>query len=292
MMTLKPAPWQRLGRNLKMGLRACDEAHWLPLNDLFDDAKARHRQLLAKADLLDHHHEDVFSALPNSTAASAEVLEMITTHLIAYYPDLPLQIDSSLHPLEAAARLVPEDLLVLAPRNGSEKTPDSHPDWHLNAGALCFPAHWILREKMNKSLAAIHEPVPHYANVLSSPVDRFFNSMKIGTISMRMNWSLQTDDTLYAPVRQNQPDPSHRLNCDQIHLRVERQTMRKLPQTGHVLFTIRTCLAPVSAWKDNEGAIEELLLLLEEMSPEMRHYKGATIFEDNLRKIMMKQKNA
>ena len=239
-MTLKQAPWQRLRHNLKMGLRACDEAHWLPLNDLFDDATARRRQFLTKADLLDHHHEDVFSVLPNSNAASAEVLEMITAYLIAYYPDLPRDLDPSLHPLEAAARLVPEDLLILAPRNHSDETPDSQPDWHLVAGALCFPAHWVLKEKMNKSLATIHDPVPHYANVLSSPVDRFFNSMKIGTISVRMNWSLQTDDKLYTPVRQTQPDPSRKINCDQIHLRVERQTMRKLPQTGHILFTIRT----------------------------------------------------
>ena len=77
-MTQKPAPWQKLGLNLKMGLRACDEAHWLPLDDLFDDGTARRRQLSAKADLLDHRHEDVFSALPNSTAASVEVLKMIT----------------------------------------------------------------------------------------------------------------------------------------------------------------------------------------------------------------------
>ena len=62
-MTQKPAPWQKLGLNLKMGLRACDEAHWLPLDDLFDDDTARGRQLSAKADLLDHRHEDVFSAL-------------------------------------------------------------------------------------------------------------------------------------------------------------------------------------------------------------------------------------
>ena len=56
-MTQKPAPWQKLGLNLKMGLRACDEANWLPLDDLFDDDTARGRQLSSKADLLDHRHE-------------------------------------------------------------------------------------------------------------------------------------------------------------------------------------------------------------------------------------------
>ena len=94
-MTQKPAPWQKLGLNLKMGLRTCDEAHWLPLIDMFDDDTARGRQLSAKANLLDHRHEEVFSALPNSTAASAEVLKMITGHLAVHYPDLPLVVNSS-----------------------------------------------------------------------------------------------------------------------------------------------------------------------------------------------------
>ena len=139
-MTQKPAPWQKLGLNLKMGLRACDEAHWLPLDDLFDDDTTRRRQLSAKADLLDHRHEDVFSALPNSTAASVEVLKMITGHLVTNYPDLPLNVDPSLHPLEAAARLLPEDLLLLAPCHINTGTPASKVHWCLIAGAVCFPA--------------------------------------------------------------------------------------------------------------------------------------------------------
>ena len=285
-MAQKPAPWQKLGLNLKLGLRACDEANWLPFDDLFDDAAARPRQLLTKTELLYDRHEDVFSALPNSTAASAEVLEMITTHLAAHYPDIPLDVDPSLHPLEAAARLIPEDLLILAPRQRNDGNGATQTDWCLVAGALCFPAHWVLQKKMGKPLAAIHEPVPHYTEVLRDHVDRFFTSMKIGTISMRMNWSLQTDDALYAPVRLHQPDPFLGMTGDQIHLRVERQTLRKLPQTGNVLFTIRTYLAPVSAWQDSEGAIEDLLFVLGDMSPEMRHYKGAAIYEASLRNML------
>jgi hypothetical protein len=110
----------------------------------------------------------------------------------------------------------------------------------------------------------------------------FFTAMNIGTISMRINWPLQTDGALYAPVKLNHLDSSLGMTCDQIHLRVERQTLRKLPQTGNVLFTIRTNLAPVSAWQGNEGAIENLLFVLGDMSPEMRHCKGAAIYEASL----------
>ena len=129
-----------------------------------------------------------------------------------------------------------------------------------------------LKEKMNKPLTEIHEPVPHYAEVLGKPVERF-NSMKIGPISMRMNWS-QANDALYAPVRLYQPDWIPGVNHDQIYVRVERQTFRKLARSGHILFTIRTYLTPVSTWRDNDEAIEDLLSALGDMSPEMRHYKG------------------
>ena len=111
--------------------------------------------------------------------------------------------------------------------------------------------------------------------------------MKIGPISMRMNWSLQTNDALYAPLRLHQPDWIPGVNHDQIYLRVERQTFRKLARSGHILFTIRTYLTPVSTWRDNDEAIEDLLSALGDMSPEMRHYKGADLYEDSLRKMLV-----
>ena len=103
-----------------------------------------------------------------------------------------------------------------------------------------------------------------------------------------MNWSLQKDNALYTPMRLTQPDTPLEVSYDQIHLRVERQTMRKLSQTGHILFTIRTYLVPVCAWQDNKRAIEDLLLILSDMSPEMRHYKGAALYEQSLRRLLIK----
>ena len=43
-MKAEQAPWQKLGFKLKLGLRARDEADWLPYDDLFDDHSARDRQ--------------------------------------------------------------------------------------------------------------------------------------------------------------------------------------------------------------------------------------------------------
>ena len=187
------APWQRLGFKLKLGLRARSEAEWLPSNDLFGNQAARAEQVALKTELLAKHHQDVFSAMPNTNAAGDEVLAMVRQHLAAYqnyhpHNDSMAASDAGVHPLDRAARLVPEDLLLLEPFSESATDHATAVKWHLVAASLCFPAHWVLAEKMGKPLAAIHSPVPHYDERLAGQVDRFFDKMTIGPISSRMNW--------------------------------------------------------------------------------------------------------
>ena len=59
----------------------------------------------------------------------------------------------------------------------------------------------------------------------------------------RFNWSLYTDGALYHPASSGERDvrPEHAF------LRVERQTLRKMPVSGDVLFTIRIHLDPLLA---------------------------------------------
>ena len=288
------APWQRLGFKLKLGLRARSEAEWLPSNDLFGNRAARAKQIALKKRLLAKHHQDVFSAMPNTNVASDEVLEMVRQHLAAYHNnyahnehthnDRMAASDADLHPLDRAARLVPEDLLLLAPFPEAATDDKTAVKWHLVAASLCFPAHWVLAEKMNKPLAAIHDPVPHYDERLAGPVDRFFDKMTIGPISARMNWSLQIGTDLFTPHRAERQAAAGDLDNHQLCLRLENQTLRKLPQTGFVLFTIRTHIEPVSRWKHIPNAIDDLAKMLNDMSPRSQSYKGASLYAGALAK--------
>jgi hypothetical protein len=186
--------------------------------------------------------------------------------------------------LDRAARLVPEDLLLLAPVPESAAGDTSAVKWNLVAASLCFPAHWVLAEKMGKPLAAIHDPVPHYDERLAGPVDRFFNNMTIGPISARMNWSLQIGADLFTPHRAQRQAAAGDLDNHQLCLRLESQTLRKLPQTGFVLFTIRTHIEPVSRWKHTPNAIDDLAKMLNDMSVESQSYKGASLYVGALAK--------
>ena len=281
-MTDERAPWQRLGYKLKLGLRARSEAEWLPSDDIFGNDLTRAKQIVLKARLLAKHHQDVFSAMPNTMTAGDEVLAMVRQHLKTYHNACMATSDSGVHPLDMAARLIPEDLLLLAPFQDVAVNDTDATKWHLVAASLCFPAHWVLAEKMGKPLAAIHDPVPHYDERLAAPVDRFFNKMTVGPISSRMNWSLQIGKDLFTPHRAARKAVSGDIDNDELCLRLENQTLRKLPQTGLVLFTIRTHIEPVSHWNHIPNAIDDLAQMLKDMSVQAQSYKGASLYEDAL----------
>ena len=96
--------------------------------------------------------------------------------LATHHPDAPpdhrepRRLGRARHPLDEAGRLVQEDLCVLVERTAATV---------LEAASLCFPSHWRLHEKLGRSLAAIHAPVPHYAEELEAKVDTFFDRLRV-----------------------------------------------------------------------------------------------------------------
>ena len=268
------APWQRLGHQLKMGLRSRPESDWLPFSDLFGNRTLRAKQIALKANLSKTNQKDIFAAHDGSRVSGAEVFAMVDAHLKEHQNTDGLLRTADRHPLDDAARQIPEDLLILAPHGqGNEQR------WHLLAGALAFPAHWVLAEKMGKPLAEIHEPVPHYSERLETAMDRFFNAMQTGPISGRMNWSLQAGEDYFAPHRNDRPSLNEHSVPTGLFLRVENQTLRKLPSSGHILFTIRTHMVPFGYWQNQPDAIADLLTMMQEMSSAARDYKGVHLYE-------------
>ena len=283
------APWQKLGFQLKLGLRPRKESHWLPRENLFGIDTERDEQIRQKQHLFAHNRDDIFAAFPSASAASAEMLNMVCDHIAAYH-NAPLpDIDRRQHPLEAAARLVPEDLLLLAPYRQNDS---NDPTWHLEAAALAFPAHWVLAEKMGEPLQVIHQPVPHYDERLAHPVDRFFTAMKIGPISSRMNWSLQIGRGLFTPQRLSRNAAVNDDDFDQLFLRIENQTLRKLKDTGYVVFTIRTHILPMTLWQDDRDALQSMADMMQNMSPATKLYKGVPLYEPLVRRALAKMDEA
>ena len=58
------------------------------------------------------------------------------------------------------------------------------------------------------------------------------------------------------------------------YLRIERQTLRRLPETGAVVFTIRVMINPLEDLLLREGAVAALQAAVKRMSPEEGRYKS------------------
>lgn len=245
-LALEPGPpW------LTMGTRGLDPVAWL----LADDD--RNRELALKGDLLATRHEDVFAALdsPAVVAASQEVLALIVAATGA-------EADPSLHPLNAAGRLVQEDLCLLVLRDGSP---------HLDAASLCFPSYWRLRDKLGRPLADVHGPVAHYGDELAAKVDRLLRRLSPDRPVWRRNWSIHDDPTLFLP---DSTPPSQVPVPHGLWLRSERQTLRRLITADVVLFTIRTQQVPLAVLTQRPDIAHRMADAITAWSPELQAYKG------------------
>lgn len=216
---------------MHVGARALDLTKWIEINSDYESDLAQKRDLLTKK------HDEVFLSLPLGDTGSREVLDLLSEHLPQIFPERwpnEVSVDPNLHPLEAASLLVQEDLCVMS---------QVGKDWILSAASLCFPSRWDVREKIGKNLLGIHEPVPHYAETIGAATQNIFDKLTVERPLWRVNWTVMDSGELHQPTAVRSPDAME-INSSNIeeslHFRRERQTLRKLPISGDILFTIRT----------------------------------------------------
>jgi hypothetical protein len=272
-----------------MGLFAQKFEHLTAFDDQYPAQMAQRRVLL------DTRKGDVLAVTEGSGAMRAEALAVLVAHLLAdrsgWFSRTGQRLTNHLtgeawaldrlgcDPLEVAGRLVVEDICLLTPA----------PCPLLAAAVLCFPSRWRLADKIGQALGAIHAPVPDYAQALSRPVDRFLGLLKPGRLVARMNWSIHDDPALF------QPTPDHAAHGAitaanagaLLTLRIERQTLSRLPQTGAIMFTIRTYQHRLCDIAPIPGAASSLLATLAALPSAVVAYKGISGFraalEDYLR---------
>lgn len=204
--------------------------------------------------------------------------------------------------IRAGARTVAEDFLMLQYEEKTEQ-------YYLKSGSFSFPSGFDPAMKVGLPLSQIHAPVPFYKERIQSSMDKYFKRVKVGVWIERLNWSVQTHTNLYAaglnhPQKNESVDateyvsmeplpnyffkpekslPSETLDfTNQVHLRVERQALFRLPKCKFIVFTIKTYLTPLSQIRDHEPAkcSEELISAIQNLPPQTRHYKVADKWGD------------
>ncbi|MEM7700828.1 MAG: DUF3445 domain-containing protein [Pseudomonadota bacterium] len=114
--------------------------------------------------------------------------------------------------------------------------------YRLIGAAVAWPTDWHPKDKLGLPLRALHAPIAGYEEQLATGVDRFMETLKPGPIFGRCNWFIApTDERRWIAEGEPQAQFAHvtpRNAGDTLFVRSERQTLRRLPETGAILFTI------------------------------------------------------
>lgn len=288
--------------SLALGLVPMAEETWLDIDERYVE------EMREKARRLRDEHAMVFCARSGSEPGQAEVLEMLLEHLAIYYPNFfritrattspgaagglepDARIENLLNgetwrvgdfsaaPLDLAARLIQEDLCLMSP--------DGNGTYVLSAGSVCFPLRWELTEKFGLPMAAIHHAVPGYDDKLAAPSDRYMVGLKAYKPSWRSNWSIVDAPDLYLRQRRFAQGHNRDITAEnagrKLWIRSERQSLRRVPRSGDVLFTIRTYIRPLSVLENLPSVARGLAQALDKVPPDMRGYKNQLPIRDAL----------
>jgi hypothetical protein len=221
-------------------------------------------EIALKRQLLSTLPNYYYQALPGHETAQWEVLELVLQNLVWFSPDSfmlhrngdqwlwqnhilneettfifgdmrTLPID----PLDWVGRQVQEDLTILA---GNEAT--------LVAGQLCFGNGWCLDEKIGLPFWQIHTPIVTIVEPMMQAAQKLMERLPVGRPVWRANWSVKVTDQLDMTSRHTPmldkllADQSAHMTADsiaeQLYVRIERQTLIRLPRSGAILFGIHT----------------------------------------------------
>ena len=262
-------------------------------------------ELALKNELLTHEYERYCQALIGTASLQWETLALVLLDMAQHYPryftlithadnwtwqnrllnsttQFVFGVDSSLPlaPLDWLGRQVQEDLLILS---GTKE--DGIP---LVAGHLCFPNAWCLDDKMRQSFLEIHQSVPGFAQSIGRSASLLMERLKVGRPVWRVNWSIMATPRLSLPphVFQKEQLLSQGITRDNVgercFVRIERQTLSRLPSTNGILFTVRTYQEPIAAVASAPDDARRILRVLQSAPRDFLRYKGVTSFADIL----------
>ncbi len=270
-------PYAGQTRPFTIGLSALDPNRWIEPDENLP------RYLREKRHLIDTRRNDVLRATQDSLPAQHECLAALVAHLDNRHPERYQRdgnhvhvaghtvdlTDETLPPLLRAGLLIQDDLVIMMKREAG---------WSIAAAHLSFPSSWSLAEKFDRPMEAIHEHVPGFQGGTRNAemINRIFDNLLPDQPAERFNWSINWREKLFHP----ETGRNDEAETDEAVVRVERQTLTKLPETGAIVFTIRIYLDPVILFENHpEGARLAMALAgqLEALDAAQTAYKGLDV---------------
>ncbi|KAM0746598.1 hypothetical protein T439DRAFT_329704 [Meredithblackwellia eburnea MCA 4105] len=201
------------------------------------------------------------------------------------------------NPMKIAGLLQQDDLACMV--EGSDG------QYFFQAGSICTAGFWRLEDKIGLSLEDIHSRgvVPKWKEKLKFSMERFFQKMKHDKPVQRNNYFFQIDDQLGWSSNTNGPekifdqgnkgpvpsllaaseDPSWKAPAptddpNDVWFRTERQTLRRMPKTGCILFTIRTYFHKVADIANEPGVPGRMASAIRSWPEDVAKYKGSDLY--------------
>ena len=241
------APWGEAAARRLPGIRPLDLGDWLRVDEAYGGQMALRDRLMAEREGL------VVGICPGAEAAVDEMYGFVLAHLPGGFvrdgdgivrPDGVRVLPDARRPLQSLGRLVQQDLCVMQAGSDGEHV--------LTAAVLCFPAGWVLAEKLGRPMMRIHAPVARYTHDVGLRVQRLFDAIRVGAPLWRANAGL-SHAPLFHPLSEGAvPEPEGAGQAP--FVRSERQCMIRLPQTGAVVFSIHTYLVALDDLTPEQAA--------------------------------------
>ncbi len=248
----------------RVGTKPLDLSEWLPDDIESEPTIAMKRRLLAE------RRDEVVAIHPGGEAVAEEA-----ARLVASFKGKEIS-GTGVDALVEAALLVPDDLTVLQPNT----SPEGEEQLLFVAGVVCSPSRWRLATKMGKDMLAVHQPVSRYAQHIGAPVDTLLRRLTVDRPLWRSNWTLEDHPALFQPEPPAAPllsDPSR------LWVRMERETLRRLPQTGGVLFTIRGFQQPLADFVANSvDRARTMRALIGRLPDDVARYKSILPYRERV----------
>lgn len=294
----KPLPYRafRHKYTITMGIRSMDWDSWIELdNEWMKFHNAKVARLAEKG-------SELYGTFPEARDAAFELLDEFWLYLPNRYPSMFRQLDHGLEnlvtgeqfvfrncnraeikedPMVMAAKMVQDDLAIMV------ESPDGQ--YYLKAGAIILPGFWRFKDKVGLPLSAIHTlgDVPQYQQKLQTGMAKFFTRLTCDKPVVRNNYFIQLDLDLdwSSSIGDENTDKvgwytaDEAVTPEQLFFRSERQSLRRLPKTGAIVFTVRTYFLPITEICDEPHVPRRLLDAVESWSDDVREYRGYEKFK-------------
>jgi hypothetical protein len=288
-------PYRWASVDFTIGLRPVRHSDWIQFSlRHVDNMREKRSRLSAQRDRY-------YGTLPESLNAQRELRDLVVAHLVNDHADrytlsgstltsrhesLAWHLDDpQVEPLRQLSEVIEEDFMLLQELDGVLR---------ITASSNAYSSSGRLVAAVGQTVHWAHIPVPTLSDKLGVRIDRVLASVHEDTPCERFNWQVTPMATLFFP------DDPHRANADAMHavrdalyrepgragellfIRVERQTLSRLPTSRAVAFSLHTYSDTLSVLAADPPAALAMLRLLEGYSESRWHYSEMDIVREPL----------